>query len=148
MQYKLLVHVRRKDVDSACSLQSRNCPIAWALKRTTGTLWSVSKSTATRVEHGAKFGISRPLPMRARLFVHNFDRNNGRARPFVFFLNVPAKTYHNAIAHRARIQKKRRNLERRRAKWRATEIAAKGRVSEYEEYRLFGREDAELARYE
>lgn len=108
---RLMVRVRAQDLQRACPLKSRSCPIAYALRRETGRLWVVSKRWATMCKGGVSFGVAAPLPMRARLFVSNYDAGNGRARPFTFFITVPHRTLWSAARHHERIAKERQALE-------------------------------------
>ena len=77
-----VIQVRQEDIDGAVRGDGRNCPVALALKRELGGMWTVGALAAA--QNGS---IRLFLPYAVRAFVKDFDHRLP-VEPFSFSLNV------------------------------------------------------------
>lgn len=76
---KVTVEVTQADIDIGCKKDCLNCPVAVALERATGKMWSVLGTCARRP---AEFEVYL-LPESARQFIGAFDEGEP-VKPFTF----------------------------------------------------------------
>jgi hypothetical protein len=82
------IEVTAEDIRAGSAGDPWLCPVARALRRTTGRGWLVDDDTLDRLRDNAHLG-SVPCPPEVADFVLAFDRGDAVA-PFAFDLEVPA----------------------------------------------------------
>lgn len=76
------ITVTQEHIDKGDRCRASSCPLALALRETTGQPWIVSSMSA-----GTEYGHCRPLPQEARHFVVNYD-HGALVKPFAFDFDI------------------------------------------------------------